>query len=56
MLINDMTRQESMELLARTRVGRLACSREGQPYITPLHWEYDDGHLYGFSTLGQKIT
>lgn len=55
MLIKDMTRDASIDLLNRTSVGRLACARDGQPYITPLHWKHDDGYLYSFSTLGQKI-
>jgi nitroimidazol reductase NimA-like FMN-containing flavoprotein (pyridoxamine 5'-phosphate oxidase superfamily) len=56
MLIKDMTREASIDLLARTRLCRLACAHEGQPYITPIHCVYDDNYLYGFSTLGQKIT
>jgi nitroimidazol reductase NimA-like FMN-containing flavoprotein (pyridoxamine 5'-phosphate oxidase superfamily) len=56
MWIQDMTRQASIELLARARLCRVACAHEGQPYITPMHCAYDDNHLYGFSTLGQKIT
>src|ERR1700676_2769444 len=56
MLIKDMTREASIDLLAHTRLCRLACAHEGQPYITPIHCVYDDNYLYGFSTLGQKIT
>lgn len=56
MLIHDMTRQASIDLLARMRLGRLACAHEGQPYITPMYFVYCDGSLYSFSTLGQKIT
>jgi nitroimidazol reductase NimA-like FMN-containing flavoprotein (pyridoxamine 5'-phosphate oxidase superfamily) len=37
-------------------LGRLACAHDGQPYITPIYFAYDDNYLYGFSTLGQKIT
>ena len=55
MLIHDMSRQASIELLLRTRLGRLACARDGQPYITPIHFAYDANCLYSFSTLGQKI-
>jgi len=55
MLIHDMTRQASIDLLARTHLGRLACARDGQPYITPMYFSYDEDHLYSFSTLGQKI-
>jgi nitroimidazol reductase NimA-like FMN-containing flavoprotein (pyridoxamine 5'-phosphate oxidase superfamily) len=56
MLIHEMTRQASIDLLARTRLGRLACAHGGQPYITPIYCAYDDNYLYSFSTLGQKIT
>jgi uncharacterized protein len=56
MLIRKMTREESIDLLARTRLGRLACAHEGQPYITPMYFSYDEHYLYSFSTVGQKIT
>lgn len=56
MLIHDMTRQASIDLLARMRLGRLACAHEGQPYITPIYFAHDGNYLYSFSTLGQKIT
>lgn len=56
MLIHDMSRQASIDLLARMRLGRLACAHEGQPYVTPIYCAYDDNCLYSFSTLGQKIT
>lgn len=51
-----MSRQSSIELLARARLCRVACAHEDQPYVMPMHCMYDDNHLYGFSTLGQKIT
>jgi|SRR5579863_1734157 len=56
MLIRDMTRQASMELLTRVRLFRLACAHEGQPYITPIHCAYASNYLYSFSRLGKKIT
>jgi nitroimidazol reductase NimA-like FMN-containing flavoprotein (pyridoxamine 5'-phosphate oxidase superfamily) len=55
MLIQEMSRQACVDLLARHRLGRLACAREGQPYITPLYFALQDGCLYSFSTIGQKI-
>lgn len=55
MLIRSMQRQASIDLLVRAKVGRLACAHEGQPYITPLSFVYDDAWLYSFSTLGRKI-
>ncbi len=56
MLIHDMSRQDSLDLLARAQLGRLACAHEGQPCIAPIYYAYDDNYLYSFSTLGQKIT
>ena len=56
MLIQSMTGVASLELLKRATLGRLACTHEGQPYITPMSVTYDANRLYSFSTLGQKIT
>ena len=55
MLINDMTAKECSEMLARTSFGRLGCARDNQPYVVPIYFAYEPGHLYGFSTVGQKI-
>jgi len=48
---------EPARLDARTNLGRLACARHDQPYIVPIHFDFDaDGDsIYSFSTLGQKI-
>ena len=42
-------------MLAGTKVARLACARNNQPYIVPIHVDLDDEFLYGYATLGQKI-
>ena len=55
MLIQELTRQESLDLLARTRLGRLACAQGAQPYVVPFYFAYDSGYLYSFSTVGQKV-
>src|ERR1700674_1399373 len=55
MLIQELTRQASLDLLARLHLGRLACAQENQPYIVPIYFAYNDGCLYSFSTVGQKI-
>jgi len=55
MLIQEMTRDASLQFLARKGVGRLACARDGQPYITPFSFVLDGDCLYSFSTVGQKI-
>jgi hypothetical protein len=51
-----MSGEASIELLARATLCRVACAHEGQPYVTPMRCAYDGNHLYGFSTIGQKIT
>ena len=55
MLIEETTTQASLDLLARMRLGRLACAQGLQPYVVPFYFAYHDGHLYSFTTVGQKI-
>ena len=55
MFIQDMTRQASLDLLTRTRFGRLACAQREQPYVTPISFARDEDFLYAFSIVGQKI-
>ena len=55
MIIREMTRQASLDLLARTHLGRLACARANQPYIAPVFFAYHHDSLYCASTIGQKI-
>jgi len=54
MLIRDMSWQDSINLLTRARLCRLACVHERQPYIVPMCCAYEDNYLYSFSTHGQK--
>lgn len=54
-MIQELTKQASLDLLARSHFGRLGCAREGQPYIVPTYFAYADNYLYSFSTIGQKI-
>jgi nitroimidazol reductase NimA-like FMN-containing flavoprotein (pyridoxamine 5'-phosphate oxidase superfamily) len=53
--IAELTRQESVDLLTRTRLGRLACVHGSQPYVVPIYFAYHNECLYSFSTVGQKI-
>jgi nitroimidazol reductase NimA-like FMN-containing flavoprotein (pyridoxamine 5'-phosphate oxidase superfamily) len=55
MLIQELTRQESLDVLTRTQLGRLACARGMQPYIVPIYFAYKEDWLYSFSAPGQKI-
>lgn len=55
MLIRTLSALECTKLLAANRVGRLACAKDGQPYVVPLYYAYADNHLYAFSLPGKKI-
>jgi nitroimidazol reductase NimA-like FMN-containing flavoprotein (pyridoxamine 5'-phosphate oxidase superfamily) len=55
MVIEEMTDRECRAMLSRTNLARLACALSNQPYIVPIHVEFDDAFLYSFATLGQKI-
>jgi nitroimidazol reductase NimA-like FMN-containing flavoprotein (pyridoxamine 5'-phosphate oxidase superfamily) len=54
-VIQELTKQESLDLVARSHLGRLACARGFQPYIVPTYFAYDSNCLHSFSTVGQKI-
>src|SRR5215469_10433285 len=55
MIIHEMTEDECRLKLSQADFGRLACARGCQPYIIPVNFAYDGQHLYGVTTLGQKI-
>jgi uncharacterized protein len=57
MRIHELGPSECEEILQRTTVGHLACAKDGQPYIVPVHLSFDVERscLYGFSTVGQKV-
>src|ERR1700736_3775683 len=54
-LIREMDRQTSLDLLARAHLGRLACAQGSQPYVVPFYFAYHNNFLYSFTTVGQKI-
>lgn len=55
MFIHELSYQECCLILKRTSVGRLGCARDNQPYVVPIHFDFNDTYIYGFTTLGQKI-
>ena len=55
MIVREMTEAECLTTLARTRLGRLACAHENQPYVVPIYFVYEKFYLYGFTTPGQKV-
>jgi len=57
MLIQELTPAECADILQRTNLGRLACCKDEQPYVVPVHFSFDAdrGCVYSFSTVGQKV-
>jgi uncharacterized protein len=57
-LIREITLRECFEALARASFARLACAKDNQPYVVPVHVafheEEGDARLYGFTIPGQK--
>ena len=54
-LVQELPKQASLDLLARTSFGRIACAQGAQPYVVPFYFTYDNYYLYSFSTVGRKI-
>ena len=55
MLVQSLSESECIKVLTATRLGRLACTNNRQPYIVPIYFAYADNHLYAFSMPGKKI-
>lgn len=58
MLVHELNRADCLAILWRNNVGRLGYSHFDQPYVVPIHYSLDveQGCLYGFSTLGEKVS
>jgi nitroimidazol reductase NimA-like FMN-containing flavoprotein (pyridoxamine 5'-phosphate oxidase superfamily) len=59
-VIRELSESECLAALGRTRVARLGCAADGQPYVVPIFFALDRSPengpcLYGFTTLGQKV-
>ena len=55
MIIQKLSKEECLNFLKEIKFGRLGCVRDKQPYVVPIYFISDDKHIYGFTTLGQKI-
>ncbi|PST20607.1 pyridoxamine 5'-phosphate oxidase family protein [Mesorhizobium plurifarium] len=55
MFVKEMSREECQSVVAAADLARLACCKEGQPYIVPINYALLGNCLYCFSMPGQKI-
>ena len=52
--IEDIPSEEARALLRRVGFGHLGCTRDGNPYVVPMHYGYDGQDLYFLTTEGTK--
>ena len=52
--VGDMTVEEKHALLPRAPYGHLGCTRDGHPYVVPMHYAFDGQDIYFFTTEGTK--
>lgn len=53
--VEDLTESEIVEILSRVGYAHLACCRDNRPYVVPVHYAYDDGMIFIFTTEGKKF-
>jgi nitroimidazol reductase NimA-like FMN-containing flavoprotein (pyridoxamine 5'-phosphate oxidase superfamily) len=52
--VKAMSMPEIVALLRRGQTGHLGCTRDGHPYVVPMHYAFDSECLYFFTTEGTK--
>jgi len=55
MFVRELNTEECRLALAQAGFGRLACARDNQPYVVPIHFAVDEAYVYAFSLAGQKL-
>jgi nitroimidazol reductase NimA-like FMN-containing flavoprotein (pyridoxamine 5'-phosphate oxidase superfamily) len=53
--MKELGEEESLELLNSAKVGRLGCVANGEPYVVPINYFFEDGFIYSHSLPGRKI-
>ncbi|HKO97612.1 MAG TPA: pyridoxamine 5'-phosphate oxidase family protein [Pyrinomonadaceae bacterium] len=54
-MITTLNDSQARELLQSARVARLGCIANGEPYITPINYSFEDDCIYSHSLAGLKI-
>jgi nitroimidazol reductase NimA-like FMN-containing flavoprotein (pyridoxamine 5'-phosphate oxidase superfamily) len=52
----ELSRAEIDEFLREQRIARLGCSSEGETYVVPLIYAYENGAMVAVTTEGRKTT
>ena len=52
--VEELSDSEITEVLGRVRYAHLACCRGSYPYVVPVHYAFEDGSIFIFTTEGKK--
>jgi nitroimidazol reductase NimA-like FMN-containing flavoprotein (pyridoxamine 5'-phosphate oxidase superfamily) len=55
-MIKDLSQDKSRELLRRSRIARLGCIADDEPYVVPVNYVFDGESALVHSLPGRKIT
>ena len=50
-----LSEEEARNLIAGGKIGRLGCVANGEPYVVPINYVFEDGSIYSHSLPGRKI-
>jgi len=53
--MRTLLEEEARSLLSSAKVGRLGCVDDGEPYIVPINYLFEDGSIYSHSLPGRKL-
>ena len=54
-MITHLNDAQMRDLLQTSRVARLGCIANGEPYVTPINYNFEDDCVYSHSLAGLKI-
>jgi len=53
--VEELSENEIIEVLSGVGFGHLACCRDGKPYVVPIHYAYENGLIFIYTTEGKKF-
>jgi nitroimidazol reductase NimA-like FMN-containing flavoprotein (pyridoxamine 5'-phosphate oxidase superfamily) len=53
--MKTLPEEEGRALLSTRGIGRLGCVDNGEPYVVPINYVFDEGSVYSHSLPGRKI-
>lgn len=55
MMLKELNPHECYDILRNSRLGHLACCKDGRPYVTTIYFSFSDGVAYSFTMPGKKL-